>query len=136
MTWSACSLSKCRKPSFRSVDFYFIEYNHARREERSAGSEPLGLCGVGPGVGRRRRVPERQEQEGDGLVWVLPLAVVSLLPYEWYVFAANPSYDHAFFTYRCQLVTFVCLGLMLSGAVQLVAPATLRLGSREAQPRD
>ena len=37
--------------------------------------------------------------------FVLPLVVMALFPYAWYIFAANHSVVHAHFTYRIQLVT-------------------------------
>ena len=53
-----------------------------------------------------------------GVSWwfLVPLAVVAVYPYAWYVVAANHSYVHAFITYRDQVVTLVALALTM-GAV-------------------
>ena len=50
--------------------------------------------------------------------WLVPMFVTAALPYVWYVCAANHSYQHTWFTYRGQVVTLLCLGLVLAGLVQ------------------
>lgn len=49
------------------------------------------------------------------LWWTLPLGATALLPYVWYILAANHSYQHSWFTYRSQLTTVLCLTLVFAG---------------------
>lgn len=60
----------------------------------------------------------RKNRRHPNLWWALPLCVTSLLPYVWYFFAANHSYQHASFTYRAQLLSVLCIGLILTGLLQ------------------
>ena len=53
----------------------------------------------------------------------LPLLVVALIPWVWYLFAANHSYLHSWFTFRAQAVTVA--GLLLA-AMQFVDWKKLR----------
>ena len=60
----------------------------------------------------------RKNHRRPNLWWTLPLCLTALLPYVWYLFAANHSYQHASFTYRAQLLSVLCVGLILAGMLQ------------------
>lgn len=60
----------------------------------------------------------RRNHRHPKLWWTLPLCVTWMPPYAWYLLAANHSYQHAFFTYRSQLLSVLCIGLILTGTLQ------------------
>lgn len=73
---------------------------------------PTGLIGIATLIAiaasmfRRKKFSFRK---------IIPLAIIALMPYVWYLLLANHSYQHWWFTYRLQAVTVVCLLLMVCG---------------------
>ena len=59
------------------------------------------------------------------LWWVVPLFLTAMLPYMWYLFAANHSYQHSMFTYRSQIVFVFAALLFLTGLCGAKAKAAL-----------
>lgn len=53
--------------------------------------------------------------------FLVPLLVVAIYPYAWYVVAANHSYVHAFITYRDQVVALVAVALAVGAALGRMA---------------
>lgn len=63
--------------------------------------------------------------------FLVPLAVVAVFPYAWYVAAANHSFVHAFITYRDQVVTLVALALAAGCVLDRMAVSTSHAGEGE-----
>lgn len=57
---------------------------------------------------------------------LLPLAIVALLPYLWYLALPNHSFVHSWFTYRAQMVT---LAALLVAVWELIVTSEKREGS-------
>ncbi len=55
----------------------------------------------------------------DNLPKIVVLSLLGLLPYVWYLFAANHAYIHFWFTYRDQFITVACFFLILANVVDL-----------------
>ena len=53
----------------------------------------------------------KRNQLKQAIPRVVPLLLLALLPYVWYIFALKHSNEHYWFTYRNQLVTVLALGL-------------------------
>ncbi len=77
----------------------------------------VALMVAGTAIYVARNAKMGEGQGGTSLWWMLPLLVVAVFPYAWYFFAANHSYQHAFFTYRGQVVTLLCVALCCAGAL-------------------
>lgn len=45
---------------------------------------------------------------------IIPLLIIGVLPYLWYLVAANHSYLHVWYTYRTQFVSVVCFFLIVA----------------------
>ena len=48
----------------------------------------------------------------ENLINVLPYLIISIIPYIWYSLIKEHSYEHAFFTYREQILTIISIPII------------------------
>lgn len=57
-----------------------------------------------------KRIPYLSFKEG--VVNALPYLIIAIVPYIWYIILKDHSYKHAFFTYRNQILTLICIPIL------------------------
>lgn len=70
----------------------------------------------------------RSKNSGKAL---LPIALISLYPYIWYCILAQHSIQHAYFTYKAQMITLWVILLLGAEAIQKMIPSKKENKNRE-----
>lgn len=93
--------------------FYRMEADEFTRWDaviRNFGMLPLGMIGIAAAATILFGI---LRHSGFNYLRIIPLFVIALMPYAWYLLLANHSYEHWWFTYRLQAVSVICLFFML-----------------------